>query len=120
VLSINFRNGNQLNAQFSTTLLCFIDYFLSNMFWQTAIFREDYITLLYKTLMRLKCAVCAIILYVYFCFLIWIIVCENQPCVSLKFIKLVTVLTKHHKKPIKDGTVDHFPVAASCLLSVCS
>jgi hypothetical protein len=53
-------------------------------------------------------------LCVYFCFLIQIIVCENQPCVSLKFIKLSTVFTKHHKKPVTDGVVDHFPVAAVC------
>jgi hypothetical protein len=56
-VSNNFRNERQLNAQFFTNLLCFIFYFRSNMFQRATIFREEYITLLHKTLKILKCAV---------------------------------------------------------------
>jgi hypothetical protein len=53
----SFRNEGQLNAQFFTNLLCLILYFPSNMFQQAYIFREEYMTLLYKTPKALKCAI---------------------------------------------------------------
>jgi hypothetical protein len=81
---IIFRNEDQLNAQFFTNLLHFILYISSNMFRRGAILREEYITLLYKTLKTLKCAVRATVqiflkclntltFLQYFCILAWFV-----------------------------------------------